>query len=1614
MTHQSLVSNRLRWFTTAQRTARCLFFASLMMIFEGMRLVPLNAAEREAVARSSTAAASDVGGLGLPVDRDVEQWLLAARGHLERGESALAAVLLARVLSAEEDSFVWQNSRMVIARDEAWQLSRRLSDEARSQLESDLDRVGSDAWTIAQESPLRDELATLAARHRFSRPGLDALRWLAAQQRDLGQHELAAAALGRVSEHVRATTTQRTVARLVRIECLSAAGRIEAAVRACDMAIREEAAVTPERPVTITISGRNIVPREWLAARRPVLIEAARQATLAQTALLFTNPLSSHPASLMAGPDLVPSPHVQWSRLTPLPTGLSNRNVDERRDARYPGIVSSLALRPLVIGSVVIARTMDQLVGLDLDSGATLWTKPHAEYAALVEGTINLDNQGTQNQVVELWYQRVEADSIFGSLTSDGRMVVAVMEPDRKQSGPSRPAAFNGQPNSSPSDDSDWNRLVAFELTTGELCWQIGGRRTGAADVYGGWRFLGPPLAVDDLWFSIARRKEELNLLAIDSATGNLRWSIELGVLPVHLTESAFQRRVARPISLVDGRLICPTASGALIAVDPFTRGIAWAARYPVKEIEQTQRPVNGVGSGAAVDAWWNEWREVTCCTEEVTGMSRFESSLGDPRALKPSDFDETRWSHLAVLASPESEALHGIDVETGRILWSVSRSGAIHLAGLCAGQAIVVEPLAVRAHDLRTGAVRWRCETGEISGCGTVLGTTFYQPRRSGGVVVINGQNGSKREGFVDEAAPLGMLIPYPGGWLTQTTSALCRIPWLAVSRSAALAKWSADPQVESAALDLARLDLHANQPSEARSRLLNLETPTAKSLHREALLAMLRPAGKSRDAVNSSDSRETPSAEAATAKFAVLDRSVLRAELLGLCESADDRLVALHALGEAAAQQGDLAGAMQFYLDGLDLLDATARRSIGDWSADIAATRFVRRDRAFVGAIERLLNQAEWLREQGRAAGDLAHDVASVEPASTTATRVTDAGRPLEQLLAARLLAARQNTDPFAVQRLVDRLLPLAWGQQTLLAESTAVRYARTLKKTEPALLTVSLSRDERLAATASLQLAELFKKSGWPVEAAAIERRVSIERSNISLSPLPAGVANLPRDPTEAERRTRLLAAPVDPWPNVLPQVEVVGRSPNEEVHFLHVAVDAAPGSLLDRLDVSIDRQGRIVRFAGEEHSGKWTVTLVGPPPLQRSSFAARDQFEAWGVGRLLVLRVGTELFGIAPLDDRGEPHASVAWEFDTAPGLSVQVTEEPIPARVGVRHESIRISDSFGRVLGRVGPVRPDYLCYQSHGNLICTDTQTGKRLWERRALPHKCLTFGDESRVFLWRIEERLMTVLSAVDGRTLREQPWDVSAEDVLMQFEGRVWLTVNDKAGVQIELLDAAIDTSLGESTVLSNRVWSKRFAPQAVPFILDRDTLGVIEPQGLLHLIATQSGLPLGASLTVEVPANLARIVCHHDAWRWYVAFSGPVVQQTRLQSEQLWGGKRIPFLAGPWLAIDRATQSIAWQRTLTNEPLPLAVSRLAPVFVQLWRQPLMGDNEAKGSEGRLQVIDKRTGRQVASQTEKLLQPYYVLSPSANREQLDIRTERDTIRLRYEMETRPEPPGR
>ena len=1537
------------------RLQRLMPLAILAALGDGLfvNLAGVIAAPPETAVRDAASADVDGStGLRLAQDRQVDQWLESARGHVERQEFALASGLLARVFSSGEESFTTHGTGTMLARDEAWRLAKRLPDEVGVRLEADLDRAASDVWVIVRASDSRDEIAAFAVRHRFSTFGLEALRTLAAARRDASQHESSAAAWARVAEHPRATMVQRTAARLARIECLVAANRPEEAARVCLAAVNEELAPA------ISLAGRSISPREWLVTRHRELTEG------------LGAPLVRFSTNADPSPALLPS----WSRLTPPAADLAKTVIDTQRYFRGQGVVSSLAMRPLVVGQVVLARTMEHLVALDLATGEPIWKEsvPHPEYAWIAERPFSLENASFRNTLIGAWHRRTEADSVFGSLATDGRIVIAVMEPDRSgwdltPSGPPRPGLVNSPTPVGPR----WNRLSAYEISTGELRWQIGGKATGPADQYGGFRFLGPPLPMDDLWFGIARREDveklpaserredELKLMAIDSQTGHLRWSIGLGVLPPHLADAIGRRRIACPVSLADGRLLCPTAGGALIAVDPATRGIAWACRYPVKQHDPPTRPVNGMGATPMADAWWNEWREVACVATD----------------------------QLAVLASPESDELHAIELDKGRPIWSVARSGALHLVGLFEDLAIVIEPMAVRAHDLRTGLVRWRCETGEISGRGTIVGTNLLQPRRAGGVAVVDLRNGSRRDSLVSAETVLGTLIPSAGGWISQTDQSLIKLPLLTQAREEALAKWTNHRTDETAALDLARLDLQSGEPAAARSRLIDVDTPRARELRREALLALLRRGGTPKVFEGRGvDAQKT--APFAEPQGVPLDLDALGKELLAMCESNDERLVAFRAVGEAAFAANDPVKAVISFLEGLELLDSSARKSVGEWPAEGVSTRSVRRDRVFVGAIERVLTEA------------------SQRARTSTTGAEAEIVRRLEQTLTARLELARRNTDPFAVQRLVDRMLPLEWGRKTLLTEAAAVQFARTLKKAELALLTVSMSRDERLATEASRQLAELFSRSGWRTEADAISRRLLIEHPGAALDQSQTRPATPEADSSEAVRRARLLAPPINPWPNVVPSMELTTER-HLDVYYAPVSVDAVPGSLLDRLDVSVDRQARFVRFAGEGHAGKWSVTLPGPSTPLRTGFANLDQCEAWGVGRLLVLRLGAELFCISPLDERGEPHAKLEWlSLDMAGDASAtvnesQATTQSIPARVGLRHETLRLVDGFGRALGRVGPVRPDYLCYQSQARLVTIDTQTGKPLWERLDIPPRCVAFGDEDRVYLWRTAERSLLVLSAIDGRTIEDRPWDVSSDDVLMQRGSLTWLAISpgpatNKSSTRVELHDAR-DGALR---------WSRDFALKSVPFVLDRDTLGVVEPSGLFHLLAADSGQPLGEALTIELPMKLERIVCHRDAWRWYVAFSGPVARQGMLQAEQVWGGRRLPFLNGSWYAIDRATRSIAWHRTLDNEPLSLDASRMTPVFIQMWRQPNLDNTTTKGGEGCLRLIDKRSGNEVAFRKDPSLQPYFVVHPAANRESLDIRTERATVRLKYERD--------
>lgn len=1485
------------------------FAFALAMILSGLPL--------PAVAQESK---SD---LILPQDRLAEQQLENARKGIEKGDFAAAAAVLRQFISADDDSLARSSQAMTLAsiRSQSLQLMLQIPQEFRDRLYAELDRLADASWSAIKPNSPREEIVAIVKRYPGSIAGLNALRWLAASHRDNGRHKQAAIAWSQVAVHPRITQAQRTIALAAGIESLLAAGEIETA----EQMARE---VTSSDP--ILIGGKSVAPRDWVAER----LRKARSNSLHWVADI--------PNEFERGlPAIQPAWSVDVGQFAELERSVENL----RRYFADQRIPSTPLLRPVIAGNVVLIRSILELRGHDQTSGALLWSIPNTESAGLAKRSF--EHNPFRNSIAATWHRKAEADSIFGGLATDGKRIVIVQEPDRSNlefpnNSASRPAP-GGQ-------TTRWNRLCSYQVSTGQLNWQMGGPPTGPADVLGGVSFLGAPLFVDDLLFVVSRRDDELSLMALDRDTGHLRWTISLGTMAPELAESISRRRIACPVVLADSRLICTTACGMLVAVNPTTRTIDWAARYPVLQHDLPVRQTNGAQVPALPDAWWDEWRSVTCLQ-------------GD----HPDGKDGASHSKLAILASPDSDQLQAFRLKDGKKSWSVPRSGALHLIGISGSQVIVAEATAIRAHDLLTGAVRWRVLIGEISGRATISGNRLIQPRRTGGLAIVDLDAGILRSFLSDTGPGYGNLTATPDGWISQVDQTLQFFPSIAKVRKRVETRADSQPS-ESATIELARLDLHARDPVAAYNRLAGAESAEGKSLRRDAILTSLRH--------HVSGRRE-----------GTLDPATISAELLQSCDSDEERLEAMRALGNAAAASGDHTEALTQYLNGLDLISTIGLRSIGEWNCDSISMRRARVDRIFLGAIQRLMDDPAANR---------------VDPKSGTTLRAK-----LEHVLNDRLEKAKQADDPFAVQRLIDRLLPLEWAQRAFLANSTTALYARTLQKAEPQLLALAGSRDRTISSSALEKYSELLTQSGWRVQSESIQRRLLIEHAGTPLSNGQTIAATMSSTPQLTETFQRLLQPPKDPWAPRTPSIERERESRRrEDVYQIPVRVQGQAGSLLDQMDITVSRDARKLRFSSAGHVGTWEFTipgsLQGSSKILRGQFAPLDLLEAFAVGRLLVFRIGSEVFGILPFNELGGLGAShTSLQIDIAPTTSESPSEstwqpEPVRGKPGIRQDGIRLVNSFGQAMEGLSPVRARYFCYRNQAKLIAIDTQTGKRLWERLDAPPHCQVMGDEDHVYLWNTVAHLMQVLSAIDGEVLRQHPWNVSSDDVLMHQGAFQWSVVR-KPLTTVEKKDASSGMT----------VWSREFEANSTPFVMDQQHLGVIVPSGLLQILSADTGSPIGEAMTVELPEKIERVVATYDAHRWYVTISGRVPRLANLQAEHVWGALRTPFVNGWMHGIDRQTATISWRRYLDSESIPLTASKVVPVMVQSWRLPNLDTGTGNSGMGILKMIDLRSGRQILTHREPSLQPYFSVVSNETRESIDVMTEREMFTLNFGTKT-------
>lgn len=895
-----------------------------------------------------------------------------------------------------------------------------------------------------------------------------------------------------------------------------------------------------------------------------------------------------------------------------------------------------------------------------------------------------------------------------------------------------------------------------------------------------------------------------------------------------------------------------------------------------------------------------------------------------------------------AVLAGDESSSLYVFDSANGEMMWTRGHRRGLYVAGVFDSQVIVVERHAVRSFDLENGRPIWTADVGPPAGRGTASATHYYLPLDSGGIAAIDLADGSVDRLDAVGGELMGNLAAAGRSVVSQRYDRLALLPPLAAARRRAAERAAADPDDPQLMLTKALLDREAGNLRTAAAALAELfeleSSETTRTALRETLLATLR---------------TNP-----------VRLSEVAPKIESLIESGGDRLRYLRALAAAHIENGDLRAALATYCR---LLDVDGH---DEPVVDGVPKRLVRMDRFVQGKILDLFALAD----------------------DAQAHR-------LQALVESRFDEALHNPDPFALRRFADCFAALEWGHKARLELAARARGGRGFLTSQLDLLELSGSDEPQLAATALARLAELTRTHSYTRDAAAAYRCLLRRFADVKLidgnTPREL-IATLPQDSTlPAEIET----GPQDPWPGGKPQIVVEeADASNAEVTILPVA--AEPGSLFDRLSVYLVRTrsaGGIVwelRFQGDRQRGHWGIEL---PATNRSYRLLQPLHQGWGLGHVLILKLGAEIFGISPLDHNGEPQASILWHTDSVGETFFGPNPIPLrifPLRLGFGTFRMTAVDRFGRTLAGVGAIRPGYLCYGEKGTLVALDPLTGGRLWQRYDVPDDALCAGDNEFVLLIEPEPRQIHVLRTVDGKTVATRPFDEWELGQLLTHSGRfVLVERTQRDGYSLTWVDLVAGTTN----------WSRGFAAGTIPFHVDSHYFGVLEPDGSMQILSLESGETLNCA-RLERLERLTGLFAVMDAHRLFVALSGPFQEASNQRANQQRLDFRRAAVNGPLYGFDRQTGAMLWKTRLTDAFFTLDQPKQPPLLIIDDVHPT-GEQADGGRLSAIRCLDKRTGEQVYrfESASAHGEPSYFLETDIDGEWVELQTPTRAVRFDY-----------
>jgi outer membrane protein assembly factor BamB len=1255
--------------------------------------------------------------------------------------------------------------------------------------------------------------------------------------------------------------------------------------------------------------------------------------------------------------------------------------------------------KPQISNEVLFVRSQTRLGAYRIATGEPLWLiQPEA--GAIHSQTRPAMNLSLHDLVGRMVARQLQLDTVYSTLQVDDRFLYAVEAAvsDDSELNPRQPLSPFAAATTSPLR----NRIVARHQQTGTEVWSFAASGVLKGDETDAF-FVGPPVVIDESAFGVVQIEDRIELYELDRLTGRLLHRVLIGRTPRRSAADTDWRTVACPMTEADGILVCPTAAGLVVGFDLVTRTPVWARRYFRDDAPPLTPRLPGANN-KQLRHWWHGWRETSVA---IVAPQNVAPQNVAPQNVAPQN------------VAPQNVASQNDDTRFNTAAKETSARETL---------AVVTSPdsLSVFALNVVSGDVRWRLPVENPLFVESAPGNQFLIVERhlissvdaaTGDVMWSTPIGEPVGRGFLaSHTGSLRLTIPVRGGRLAIVrlsdgqidASVRFDAPSGVVLRNARevvvaqtldrVAVWRSIGSKTPAALDPARQP----QPDESVGELPDTDDVSRQNRQRREQLQKIIDLAE-----------QAPS----TTLFQTMKAEIENGQLA--IEVGEKRSL-LHSTARVAMIVGDSVEAATLYLKLL------ASNPVGDESVfDDGPLRVVRRDR---------LMQAELL--------DLIQK----------SSRGSDTAPHIARLLQEANEAARSSRDPFAVQRFATRTRALpSSGEVALLEEA---RIGQSFVESQIDLLRLIDHPIKTVADAAAKRLAELFEARRYERDAAAVRHRL-IQTQQIPTRPGENG-----SDDRAVDSARLLETLRSSDWPVGRPTTS--NRSENQQdTSFRPVPIECQQGSLFERLDVALQmrspRDSPRLRFYGDGNAGYWEL------PLPKSSSPFRPVWSlprAWGVGHLLVLRVGAELFGISPYSNNGEPRARLLWSVDMAEGTRFHGHryQSPVP---GFVEDDLILLDAYDRPIAQVGPVLPGYLCFQTKGQLVCLDTLTGQRLWQRSELPQSPHCSGDERFVFLVEHDSWNVTVLSAIDGRTIRRSS-PLAPDSGLSSggasnggasnggasnggasnggasnggaSNGGASISTSGPAGVgedgdalkdetvsrqkllrltgRLALFGLLDESRINEITPfgrllqidLSTGLIAQviEVPEQTVAFALDEDQVGLLSQHGELKVLSLRTGEPL-QTLQVDRPEHIHNIRCQSGSGLHVIAMSEDIEQPLQ-QGGQFSNDFRNPPLNGSLLAIDRFSGEKIWQRPVRNVRLALEQPGSVPLLLMSFLETQF-DGDVPKTQSVLYILDRRTGEDVLYRKGAQADAQFAIDPNLPQNRVELRFPRGSVRLSFDV---------